>query len=167
MKLASLYIGTVLCGAGVLAAADPTAWSKTSWGMSDAEIRAALEPGQVRDVAERLRVGDKVEPARVGIPKISIAGTDFRVYFLTDPGGLHQISLQPIDKADATDAVFHSLEAALTLKYGTPFSRAGETSLAQWKTSTSVIRLEFVALKNVPFKSLWLIYIPVPKSDML
>jgi hypothetical protein len=167
----SIYI---VCVAAVtlFAASDPTAWSKSSWGMSAGDLTAAFDPGQIvtlpdsPDNGVRITETDRFERAPLGIPSVDVAGTRFRVLFLAG-NGLHQVNLTPIDPADASDLVFQQLESALTVKYGRPFTRSSETSLAQWKTPTSLIRLQFNNPKSIRLRTLWLIYSPLPKSDTL
>ncbi len=149
----------------------PSAWSRSSWGMSPTDLKAAFEPGQVIDLKEatKYRVADReaFEAPMVGIPSIEIAGVDLKVSFLTE-GGLHQVNLDPVTKTDSNETNLQRLELALTAKYGQPFaSKDGQTRTSQWKTPTALILLQYTDLKQISFRSLWLVYLPLPKSDLL
>lgn len=149
---------------------EPNAWSESSWGMSVADLKATFR-GQVVDMEPspetRFKLSTGEETARVGIPSIDIIGEKFTVLFLTEPAGLHEVYLRPLDRQHISVTLFHSLQAALSVKYGNPFSRSGEISIAQWKTKTSLIQLKYSNLKNVGLQFLDLTYQPLPVAQPL
>lgn len=154
---------------------EPTAWSKSSWGMSQDDLKTAfggtalVEVPDAPDTRFRLRDSNTFEAAKLSIPSLSIAGYDFGVFFLFGDAteGLHQVVLTPREPALAAEAMFHAVEVALTEKYGKPIiSRDGEVSFSEWKTGTSAITLQYSAMK-IGIKSLFLIYAPLKPSGNL
>jgi hypothetical protein len=156
-------------------AKEPTAWAKSSWGMTDAQIKGAFA-GEAIDLPDtgryQFRVAGVEEKARVGIGSVSVADTSFSVAFLTAPSGLHQVILSPVDDSAATSNLFATMQRALVIKYGTPFtneafSDVSITVTSQWKTKTSLVELRFVEFKGMDTKILTLSYEKLPNIDKL
>jgi len=130
----------------LLAAADPGGWTVARWGMSPDQILAAI-PGAVRlDPPEKLKDG----PAPVALQE-----ADRRILFVCDPT-LRAVAIQ---FTDPDPAQFLRVEAQLVELYGRPWHReTAEIEQSQWTFPTTLIQFRRVALRNIPFRSLWLIY---------
>lgn len=149
-------------------AAEPTAWSKTSWGMTVPQLRQILPDAIDGAGSEKIRIGEQFEAPALIVPEIEAAGMRFRVLLHLGPNGLDQVNLQPLERATISEAAFHRLELALGEKFGRPFSRSGEGAItSQWKTPTALIRLQYSQTRQIGLSSLWLIYTPLPKSESL
>lgn len=153
----------------------PSAWGKTSWGMTADQIKRAY-PGEAIDLPadgnSLFRVDGGERNAQVGIPMTEIEGTDFRVSFLIGAAGLDNIIISPVDEASQSRDVFAKLQSALVVKYGEPFSNGTAENgigmtMSQWKTKTSLIQLRFIEISNISTNFVTLSYQRLPAGNKL
>jgi hypothetical protein len=113
-----------LCSVLLLVLADAVAaqhgdgWNGTRWGMSPAEIDAALGEA-VQRVEPPLRYAGA--SARRALPEVDVAGYAYRalLQFADEDGGLQQVLLQRDRRLDAPRA-FAAALAAFTAAHGAP-----------------------------------------------
>ena len=130
----------------LLAAADPGGWTVAKWGMSPDQILAAV-PGAVRL--------ERPEKLKDGPAPIALQEADRRILFICDPT-LRAVAIQ---FTEPDPAQFLRVEAHLVSKYGRPWHReTSEIEQSGWTFATTLIQLRRVALRNIPFRSLWLTY---------
>jgi len=141
-----LIVCATIFAAALSAADDPGGWTAAKWGMTDAQILAAL-PGQ----AVRLDPPEKLNRSSVHIPELDVAGTKFHVYFTPDKDGLlSSVLFSPIGSpAQGLDAVFQELQNLLVDKYGRPWKTDEQgNSEIQWSFPTTVITLSRIKVSG-------------------
>ena len=171
--LALLSASLLLSAASPLA--QPSGWGKTSWGMTQAQIKQAY-PGEAVDLPPapnvQFNIDGREQYAQVGIGSTTIEGTEFSVSFILGPAGLQHVIITPRDKVFQTRDVYASLQRALAAKYGEPFANGTAesgvgTTISQWKTKTSIIQLRFVDISSIGTKFLTLSYDKLLVNDKL
>jgi hypothetical protein len=144
---------------GATSPRDIAGWGKTSWGMTESEVLTVL-PGE----AIRLAKPDKFDSgeALIGIEDFELAGGRFSVRFVFDTVNrrLNAVNLQLRESNTLiAERAFHTLEKALTEKYGLASYRnedrkRGALGLtidnkASWRLSKTMIELKFLYLEGV------------------
>ncbi len=155
MRRISLYIALALAPVFAADVPDPGGWTTAKWGMSEAQILAAV-PGAVR-----LDPPDKVNHAAVHMPTYDLAGVAFHVYFVPGSDGkLESVLLNPVgEPAEGFESVYQRLQNLLVEKYGRPWnSTEGSTHEMQWSRPTTTIALSLIRLPAIKMAMLHLQY---------
>ena len=150
MRTATLI---VMIAATAMAADDPGGWTAAKWGMTDAQILAAIPS------ATRLDPPDA--GAHVHIKSFDLAGAAFHVLFQSDKDGrLQAVLLSPVgDPAEGIDHLFQTLQHLLVEKYGRPWtSTEGHETEIQWSLKTTTIALSRVKFPGMDIQILNLHY---------
>lgn len=132
------YLYIVFAIGALAAADDPGGWTRAKWGMTEDQVITAFG-GEVTRFAKP----DSANGARIGIERLDLSGTTFKVYMSMDAGGkLERVLLSPIDPKAATDGLFQSLQELLVEKYGRPWvTKEGRITDVQWTVGSTVIQL--------------------------
>jgi hypothetical protein len=152
--------------AAAFAADDPGGWTSAKWGMSEAQVRAAVPaaveltgPLDHRTFYRTNAIADDKWVAPIGIPSLDLAGAKWEVFFLFDRGKLARIELAPSEKSAAQ---FQAVEDLLAIKYGHPFDRQTTDTIivhtAQWSFPSTVIVLRHTRNPVLAIESLYLTY---------
>ena len=149
----TITILIIMAAAAAAQPADPGGWTAAKWGMSDAQILAAIP------AATRLDPPDA--GAHVHIKSFDLAGAAFHVLFQTDQDGrLQAVLLSPVgDPAEGIDYLFQTIQNLLVEKYGRPWTstEAHETEI-QWSLKTTTITLSRVKFPGIDIQILNLHY---------
>ena len=148
---------------------DIDGWGKTRWGMTESEVLKAM-PGEAVQLgkSEKFKSGE----ATIGIKDFELASHRFSVRFIFDTvtRRLNAVHLQLIESNYLiAEDTFHTLEKALTEKYG-PASYRNEKrkrgalgltidNNASWRLTNTTINLMFSYLENA-YHILYLHYEP-------
>jgi hypothetical protein len=152
LHVAALAIGTLVILIHAASAADLAGWHGTAWGMSAAEVDAALGDA-VKPVDPPLVYGGA--SAAREVPDVDVAGYGYRalLQFSSDDGRLQQVLLERSRRPDASKAYAAALDAFITA-FGEPTfvcnsPRTGEhaspiTRERVWRLPTTTVHLVFI-----------------------
>jgi len=132
---------------------DPGGWTAAKWGMTDAQVLAAIP------VATSLDPPDA--GAHVHIKSFDLAGAAFHVLFQADKDGrLQSVLLSPVGTpAEGINYLFQNLQNLLVEKYGRPWtSTEGHGTEIQWSLKTTTITLSRVKFPGIDIQILNLHY---------
>ncbi len=147
---------TILCAVSGLATTDPGGWNKVKWGMTEAQVRAAV-PAAEHFSPDADQITEPFSNAALWISRFQMDGSPYRVFFCFDRAGkLVEVGLRPpIEPVlirgkmtwQDTDA-FADLRARLVDKYGTPWRSGDHDSV--WKLEVTEIRLSEIVDRGAP-----------------
>ncbi len=156
-----LVVGSASIAAAVedvVAARDIAGWGKTRWGMTEAEVLAAL-PGEVVRFAKPYKYDADETP--LGIEDLELFTKPFTVRFIFDLETrlLNAVNLRLKESNHGIgELVFHWLEKALTEKYGPATYRREDrkrgvsgldiTNVASWRLNRTRIELKFLYFED-------------------
>jgi len=132
---------------------DPGGWTAAKWGMTDAQILAAIP------AATRLDPPDA--GAHVHIKSFDLVGASFHVLFQSDKDGhLQAVLLSPVEPpAEGIDYLFQNLQNLLVEKYGRPWtSTEGHETEIQWSLKTTTVTLSRIKFPGMDIQILNLHY---------
>lgn len=121
-------------------------WERLRWGAKVEEVLAAL-PGSARlDPPLRLADGNRVA---VGIDRLELASTAFRVRFVFDGAGLALVSLRTPPDRYVAGAAFDALARHLEARWGPPARSARDDQLVEmrqtrWRLAGCTVDLEYI-----------------------
>jgi len=157
-------------------ARDIAGWGKTRWGMTEAEVLAAL-PGEVVRLAEPDKHDSGEAP--LGIEDLELGVHRFAVRFVFDSETrlLNAVNLRLKESNHPIEEnLFHTLEKALTEKYGPATYRREDRerdalglaidNKASWRLNRTRIELDFIYVEGA-FHHLGLHYEPLAAKKEL
>jgi len=121
-------------------------WGRLRWGMTADEVLAAV-PGAVRlEPALRLADGNLVA---VGMDRLEVASTAFRLRFVFDGNGLALLSLRTPPERYADGVAFDAVARHLEARWGPPDRAARDAGLVEmrqtrWRLGPSTVDLEYI-----------------------
>lgn len=157
MRLLPIYM--MLAAAAAHAADDPAGWTAARWGMSPAEVRAAVPDSATLTGPPADRTIDG-KLSTLGVPAVQIGALTWSAYFFFEQDKLTRVELTPADRSLIDTRQFRATESLLAAKYGRPFDRTAEGhSVVQWTFPATLITLTHTDYRpRVQLQTLWLTY---------
>jgi len=150
MILATLAL---LAGAG-----DPGGWQGARWGMTEAEVLAAVPRAQ-RNAGPDAQKAIHGALAMVVVPEIDVVDVRMQVLFWFAGGKLRRVLLAPQRREDRTADDYCRIERALVQRYGRPWRNTGsQLRASQWTFASTIVTLELAELRAVGLRFLSLEY---------
>lgn len=121
-------------------------WERLRWGMTAEEVLAALPGSAPLDPPLRLADGNLVA---VGIDRLEVASTAFRLRFVFDGQGLALVSLRTPPGRYAPGSAFDAVARHLQARWGPPAQATRDDQLVEmrqtrWRLESCTVDLEYI-----------------------